>query len=102
MALTVLPNGGGTINPLRAVCNPLIAADLGIWYDALADIGNTATTMGADAAPSNPTLYNSGDLVHPTNFGNGLLEPTVTSAIASLITIPTVGGVSRSRMQLGM
>lgn len=100
---TVLPLGGYDINPKRAVANSATRTDPTFW-DAMADWGNTATTMGADLAWQDATLYNAADLVHPTNHGNDLLEPFLTNAILDLLNpvIVTGSGIPRSRMFTGM
>lgn len=81
--LTVLPHtgngvGGVSFNILRAAANTLIRGDTS-FYDALADVGDTGTTMGADAAAVNATYYQDG--VHPTTAGHALLAPIVEAAI---------------------
>jgi lysophospholipase L1-like esterase len=84
---TVLPHtgngfGGTSFNTLRATANTAIRNDSS-FYDALADIGDTGTTMGADAAASDTMYYQDG--VHPTVTGHGLLAPIVQAAIEAVI-----------------
>jgi lysophospholipase L1-like esterase len=69
-------------NTARNAANVLIRADAS-FYDALADTGNTATTIGADAAAANATYFYDG--IHPTQAGQALLAPIVAAAIATLL-----------------
>jgi lysophospholipase L1-like esterase len=77
--LTILPcNTFGNANTLRNAANVLVRADSS-FYDLLIDVGATSTTMGADAAVENASLYSDG--VHPTYAGNQLLAATIAQAL---------------------
>jgi lysophospholipase L1-like esterase len=85
--LTILPcNTFGNANALRNEFNALVRADRS-FYDLLIDVGITSTTMGADAAVGNVSLYSDG--VHPTYAGNQLLAATSAQAL-----VPRFSGVS--------
>jgi hypothetical protein len=79
---TVLPQSGGSapgsFNDLRHTVNASMRADPS-FYDALDDIGNVGTTMGADSAADDTSLYAAG--LHPTLAGHNLLSPEVAAAI---------------------
>lgn len=71
-------------NAKRATVNAAIRSDTS-FYDALADIGDTGTTMGADTAPNDETLYETGK-THPTNpVGHALLGAIFKAAVKTLI-----------------
>lgn len=56
------------------------------FYDALADIGDTATTMGNISNNSNITYYTQPDGVHPQEpDGHNLLAPYFETAIGTLL-----------------
>lgn len=77
--LTMLPCGSYDSVAFRAAIN----ANALSTYPRVVDIGSTATTMGAEAAKNDGSLYS--DTVHPTAAGNVLLEPAITAAIRSLL-----------------
>lgn len=88
---TLLPLAGNDTadaeNIERKAVNVLIRAD-GSFYDALADIGDTSTVMGADTAPNDPTLYTvvvGQPKIHPTVAGHQLLAPIVLAAIRTVL-----------------
>jgi len=96
---TVLPINDAPTLARTKTNNSTILADSSFW-DAVADVGaGSSHVMGQDSAPLDGSLYIF-DHVHPTALGNIDLEPDITAAIVRVLT--GVGGVSRSRMQLGM
>ncbi|MGI8654211.1 MAG: GDSL-type esterase/lipase family protein [Pyrinomonadaceae bacterium] len=78
---TLLPNGNAGFNAERNTLNALIRAD-NSFYDALAD-GAANTTIGTDAAASDPTLYP--DTVHLSPAAHSILAPITRAAIESLL-----------------
>lgn len=71
-------------NTKRNAVNAAIRADSS-FYDALADVGDTATTMGADSSPNDTSLWEI-DKTHPLNpAGQALLAPAFKAAVRSLI-----------------
>jgi len=95
---TILPINDAATLARTKTSNSLVRGDAS-FYDRLVDVGaGSGTTMGADAAPLDGSLYS--DTVHPTLLGNQLLEPFMTTEISALLT--ATGGVSRSRAQVGM
>ncbi len=101
IVVTMLPCGNYDSQAFRTDSRAMILADPSFW-DAVADFGDITTVMGAEAAKGDSTLYN--DTVHPSDLGHTHLGPEMLAAI-QLFTedaVVTSGGVSRSRMQLGM
>lgn len=96
---SMLPCGAYDSAAFRTSSRALILADSSFW-DQFVDFGNTGTTMGAEAAKNDISLYN--DTVHPTDHGHVLLEPMMTPALRYFIEPPPVTGVARSRLQVGM
>lgn len=91
VAMTVLPfNTYPNANSLRDSANATLRADTS-FCDLLIDLGATSTTMGADAACANTSLYLDG--IHPTFFGNQLLTKTIAAAL--LTPLAVVLGVGR-------
>jgi lysophospholipase L1-like esterase len=87
VAVMTLPpcNTFANANTLRNSMNDLLRADA--FYDLLIDLGDTGTTMGADAAVENASLYSDG--VHPTYAGNQLLAATIAGAlIPTFVSVP--------------
>jgi hypothetical protein len=86
VACTVLPRSDatirGTFNADRATVNAAILADWATHADGLADVAAVAG-MGADGDSANAANY--GDLVHPTDAGHTLLEPTYRAAVIALL-----------------
>lgn len=78
---TLLPSIFMT-EPDRATINTAILGG-STGADATANIGNTSTLMGTYSTTTNSTYY--ADQTHPTTTGHALLEPIVTSAIASVL-----------------
>jgi lysophospholipase L1-like esterase len=58
-------------------------------YYPVADIGNTGTVMGAEAAKNDTNLF--GDGVHPTLYGASLLAPEIQATFALLLQDDVVG-----------
>ena len=54
-------------------------------YDALADFGDPATTMGDVATCENPTYYAPADTVHPYPAGHALLAAAIKPIIQGLL-----------------
>jgi lysophospholipase L1-like esterase len=80
IVLTMLPCGSYSSAAFRAAVN----ANTRSSYARVADIGALAATMGAEAATSDTQLYS--DAVHPTAYGNTLIEPTVTAAVSAVLS----------------
>lgn len=80
VVLTMLPCGSYDSVAFRAAIN----ANSREAYLHVVDLGDPASTMGAEAAKNNGTLYS--DTVHPTAYGNTLLEPFVTAVLTGLLT----------------
>lgn len=89
---TMLPSNAdacaaGGCETTRLSVNSMIRADPS-FYDALADIGATSTTMGNYAAVSDATYYEQTAGLHPTNpVGQALLAPFFQAAVHSLIPV---------------
>ena len=77
MTATMLPCGSyGGAQAFREAINPAIVANAGsIYGDYIVNIGSTSTTMGAEAAKNDGSLYS--DTVHPTVAGYALLKPEI-------------------------
>jgi hypothetical protein len=76
----------GSINATRDAANALIRADPS-FYDGLADIGNNATTMGADNAYLDTSIYQADN--HPTILGNQNLEAVIEPVIENILLLVT-------------
>ncbi len=84
---TTTPSGIANGISRARTANGLIKADTSFWH-ALADYGvDSGTTMGADAACLDSSLYQV-DQIHPTPLGNSLIAPIVSVAGMSLIVPP--------------
>jgi hypothetical protein len=83
---TMLPCGSYDSAAFRTSSRSLIFADPS-FYDYVVDYGDPATTMGAEAAKNDASLYS--DTVHPTDFGYGLLEPAMTAGLRFFIEEPS-------------
>jgi lysophospholipase L1-like esterase len=88
VACTVLPRSDvansirGTFEADRTTFNTDVVANWASHADAIANVASVSG-MGAFGDSDNATNY--GDKVHPSPTGHGLLEPTYTAAVESLI-----------------
>ena len=87
---TILPRGDGTMTQANWISFNTTITGAG-WAAAngiavIIDL-NGQSQMGVWTAPNNPLLYNSGDLVHPTTFGQSLLAPIFLSGVDALIAM---------------
>lgn len=85
IACTELPMSGENAaawNAARATLNGLIRSST--VPDAVADIGDSSTVMGADSSPVDHAGTYWADNLHPTTAGHQLLAPILWAAIKSL------------------
>jgi lysophospholipase L1-like esterase len=81
IATTLLPKDFVGYNVARALINTMIRADSAL-YDALADVGGSAT-VGADSAPTDLVYYYDG--THPNAAGHLEMLPLFKSALSSIM-----------------
>lgn len=80
---TILPSNVNVgYNAERNTVNTTLRTWVGVHCDAIVDFGDTGTAMGADAAPSNLTLYSDG--THPTDAGQALLATELGNVFATI------------------
>jgi lysophospholipase L1-like esterase len=77
---TVLPQTASGFNTARDSANPTLRTWVGVHCDAICDFGNLSSTMGADAAASNTTLYPDGEHPSATGFINLANNNTFTTS----------------------
>lgn len=95
---TILPStisgGQGTFNTWRGLVNTGIRTFAPSHCDFIIDLGDTTTTMGADAAASDPSLYPDG--IHPgRNEALGIVYAQYVNAYAATIPKTAVAAFRR-------
>jgi len=85
---TIATNGGpsGSWETYRLYLRGLMLAD-STAYDAIADFGDPATTMGNVTNANNATYYDSSDMVHPYPAGHTLLAALIKPIIQGLLDL---------------